>query len=69
MTYTYELINDEYLGLCVYEFENGSMDFRVELCYLKEDSNFVLVSLTEYGKVKLKRCKDWLKQNHPELFI
>jgi hypothetical protein len=69
MTYTYELINDEYLGLCVYEFENGSMDFRVELCYLKEDSGLVLVSLTEYGKVKLKRCKRWLFENHPELTL
>lgn len=69
MNYTYELVNDEYLGLCVYEFENGSMEFRVELCYLKENSVFVLVSMTEYGKVKLKRCKDWLKQNHPELML
>ena len=69
MTYTHELVNDEYLGWCVYESENHSMEFRVELCYLKEDSNFVLVNLTEYGKVKLKRCKDWLKQNHPELLL
>ena len=69
MTYTYELINDEYLGLCVYEFENGSMEFRVELCYLCKDSGLVLLSLTEYGKVKLKRCKDWLKQNHPEMLV
>ena len=69
MNYTYELINDEYLGWCVYEFENGSMDFRVELCYLQKDSGSVLLSLTEYGKVKLKRCQDWLKQNHPEILV
>ena len=69
MNYTYELVNDEYLGWCVYEFENGSMDFRVELCYLQENSGMVLVTLTEYGKVKLKRCQEWMKQNHPELML
>lgn len=69
MNYTYKLVDDEYLGWCVYEFENGSMEFRVELCYLQENSDIVLVTLTEYGKVKLKRCQDWIKQNHPELLI
>lgn len=69
MNYTYELVNDEYLGWCVYEFENGSMEFRVELCYLQENSGMVLVTLTEYGKVKLKRCQEWMKQNHPELML
>lgn len=68
MNYEYKIIEDEYLGKCIYEFQDKSTNFRIELSSLKESVDS-LPKLTSYGKIKFKRCQNWLKENHPEWLI
>ena len=65
MNYTYELINDEY-GLCVYEFEDKMINFKVKIRYLNENMSHML---TQSGKESYIRCQKWLFQNHVEMML